>query len=613
MTSRITRRSAAAAGIFLLLHGLAPAAEVTGPSPAVFDTGTSSPVPLSSQAVAGRDGWTKLPKERAAPKLQGDAVLSNDRITVVFRTGGAGAEIYSHRKDGPILRAVLTPTAGKRGLRIASVAAAENTMARASVDVAFGMSLGEDATVRFELQLGQVFVKTEPRGRLGALRVEAPCRLVVMPDFFADDVVVEAAELPSGNAELPGENFLLHMVGRGEAIVSAVWSQREEDIRVAVVGEGKARRIRASQIPYGTEGYVCVAVLEGPAIWHRYDVAKADADRIIRLDWKAPFAAQWRVDWRQDDGLTDSWEMLLQKPGGNYVKPDWFGQPASYGTLDWMGAGRDRWTTVLGRFQYPCWIDHQGRGFIQPLKRPGKFEGPAVLYPLNRVPETPLESLTVVDLMRSTLGVGPCQYVLDVEGQKKQSAGIPTCDARSQLNAIYAHQLQKEGRAEVQRILDDVLAFIRHIRTRIEDYVTFGHEMLGYLQEQKKVRPELADFLSEMEKLAGRIDAAVAARRGGIATPEYATRLVEGFRATLVGYEGDDALARCKEITSGFVKIGGNQDELVGECRLAVRILRQKAALAMAVDPRTTPIAKEIRRRTQAMLRNPVSYEAPRH
>jgi len=41
--------------------------------------------------------------------------------------------------------------------------------------------------------------------------------------------------------------------------------------------------------------------------------------------------------------------------------------------------------------------------------------------------------------------------------------------------------------------------------------------------------------------------------------------------------------------------------------------VRQKAALAMVLDPRTAPVAKEIRRRTQAMLRNPTSYEAPRH
>jgi hypothetical protein len=89
--------------------------------------------------------------------------------------------------------------------------------------------------------------------------------------------------------------------------------------------------------------------------------------------------------------------------------------------------------------------------------------------------------------------------------------------------------------------------------------------------------------------------------------------LVDDFRKNLVGYEGPDALERVKKITGAIVDIGGNQDELVGECRVAVKILRQQAGLAMAADPRAADIAKEIRRRTQAILRAPAGYEAPRH
>ena len=71
-------------------------------------------------------------------------------------------------------------------------------------------------------------------------------------------------------------------------------------------------------------------------------------------------------------------------------------------------------------------------------------------------------------------------------------------------------------------------------------------------------------------------------------------------------------MAKCTKITHAIVVVGGNQDELVGECRLATRVLRQRAAMAMAVDPRAAEIAKEIRRRTQQVLRNATSYESPR-
>ena len=48
---------------------------------------------------------------------------------------------------------------------------------------------------------------------------------------------------------------------------------------------------------------------------------------------------------------------------------------------------------------------------------------------------------------------------------------------------------------EVQRALGDVLAFVQHIRTRIDTYAIFGRRMLSYLQEEEKRRPELAPFL----------------------------------------------------------------------------------------------------------------------
>jgi len=613
MSAKSLHRMTWAGAVVLVVHSLASAAQPPAASVGVFDTGTSSPAPLSGRAIASKAGWTRLPEDGPACTFKGDAVLSNDRITVVFRRSGPGAELYANGAQVAVLRAVLAPMTDRAAARIASVALAANTATETAVDAAFKMPGGKDATVRFVLQPGQVFVRTEPRGGVERLRLEAPCRFVVLPDFFADDIAVDAAELPVDRAELPSENFLLHMIGRGEAIVLAVWNQREEDIQVALAGQDKAKVIQASEIPYGTKGNVYVALLEGPGIWHSHDVSKADADRVIPLQWKAPFAAHWRVDWRQDDGLTDSWDMLLQQPDGTYVKPDWFGQSDAYGTPDWMKPDRKRWTTVLGTFQYPCWIDKDGQGFLQPLKKPGKFQGPALAYPVNRLPATPLATFTFVDIVRATLGVGPCEYVLDVEGQKKKAEGRPTCYSRTKLNTIYTNKEQKAKRAEVEQALADVLAFMRQIRTRIEGYVTFGHQTLAYLDEQKKARPDLAAFLSEMETAVRRIDDAVEARKDKIQPPQRAVQLVEEFRTTLLDYEGDDALDTCKKITAGFVGIGGAQDELVGECRLAVKILRQKAALAMAVDPRTAVVAKEIRSRTQATLRNPTSYEAPRH
>ncbi|MBN2505389.1 MAG: hypothetical protein JXQ71_01710 [Verrucomicrobia bacterium] len=579
----------------------------------LFDTGTRATAPLTAEALARQEAWTPVPEDQTRHAFRGDAVAVNGRIALVLRQAGRGAELHALTPAGAVRRAELLAVADAPAASLASLAILENSPGGVAVDATFHTTAGATLTLAYALNPGQVFVRTEPRSGARALRVVAPCRFAVLPDFFADDMVLDAASVGAAQAELPGENFLLHLLGRGEAIAMVVWHPAREDIRLRLDGPDHARTIASSDIAYAPRGAAWVALLDAPGIWHHRDVAETDADKILRLDWRAPFAAHWRVDWRRADQLTDSWEMITQRPDGMYVKHGWYGQAEAFGNTDWQHEGRTRWTTVLGRFQYPCWIDREGAGHLQPLKKGVRFAGPALLYPITRLDTTPLDAFTVVDVMRATLGIGPCEYVLDVEGQKKTSAGRPTCASRTILDGIYAKRQQKEKRAVVLQTLDEVIAFVRHIRTRIEDYLAFGRALAADLERQKTAQPELAGWIRDMQDVLGLMDGYVAKRRDAIKTPEYATRLVEEFRTRLVDDESEDSTARCKRITAALVDIGGNQDELVGECRMVVKILRQRAGLAMAANPKTAPIARELRRRTQQMLRNPTSYEAPRH
>ena len=590
-------------------HEQAAREDAASASVSLFDTRAALGGRPRGEVLAKRAGWTRLGEDQAAHPFKGDAVFLNDKLAVVLRRGGPGAEVFATGANTPTFRALLAPAAGGKCGELSSLKIVKNTSGAVGVDAAFKTRDAKVLGLNYELTMGQPFIRTEAlRGEgVTSLRVEADSRHVVLPDFFADDIVVDAADFPSREADLPGENFLLHLVGSEDAIVMGVWDKRERDVRVTLSDAGGSPAIGGCEIHYGKGGKIWVAVLEGRGIWHRHSVAKEDAGRVIRLDWKTPFPAQWRMDWRRDDKLTDSWEMIAEKRNAEFEKHGWFGDPQS------IPSNRKRWTTVLGSFLYPCWVDQGGQGYVQPLKNPVRFDGPALIYPINRVKGTPLDVFTVADVARATLGVGPCEYILDLEGQGQSYKGRATCAARDALGAIYAAGQQKQKRAEVEKALDDVLVFVKHIRGRIESYVDFAHKTLAYLEEQKKAHPELAGFAAEMEPLARAVDAAVDRRRDKIKTTDYVAELTGKFRRELLDYEGEDALARCKAITEAIVVVGSNQDELVGECRLAVRILRQRAGLAMAANPRAGVIAGEIRRRTQEALRNPASHEAPRH
>jgi len=584
-----------------------------------------------------KEGWQQILRNRTPSSFRGDAVMTNGRILAVLRKQGSTVEVYSVGSEGVVSRARLqlhsrsdAPAADLR-----SVALVENTRSAARLEAVYGTAQGTTITTRFRIKRGDIWLEAEPGPGAGRLRVESPGRYVVLPDFFADDILIDANVLPVSAIEVPSENFLLHLTGTGDAVTMCVFENREQDVKVTLAEDGDQRIVAGSEIQFGEEQKIWVALMEARQIWHALELEDEDAKQIMPLDWTRPFAAQWRVDFTRGNGLTDSWEMLLpDKDGQGYVRPTWLpsgpqgGQPSTTasGEIDVdaykvggpasnrLGPDRRRWITVLGWYEYPCWLDDAGRGFLQPLKhKKMTFRGPAVIYPINRLPETPIDTYTIVDVVRGTLGVGPCEHILSVESQRQDHVGRATCHVRRLLNEIYQNGRQKTKRKEIETYIGDALDFVEHIRHRIDQYIEFGREIQEYLAEQKKAHPELEAVLTGLEDIAKELDERMEARREKAKSPEFVVALNEDFRKNLLDYDGPDALKRLKKYTDALTSVGGSQDGLVGECRWIVRTLRQRAGLMMAIDPRCAEIAAEIRTRTQKVLLKPSAYEGARH
>jgi len=603
------------------------------PFACLYDAPEASCTPLTDERLAKKDGWTRLEEDDTAHRFHDCAVAVNDKLTAVLAKDGAAVDLYSRETQGTKPCARLLPICDGQGpAKRTSLAILENNRGSVSLEVAFRSPRDEPRKIAYEMTAGAAFVKTTAGPGVEKLRVQAPCRFAVLPDFFGDDIVVDASAISVPRAELPSENFLLHMMHGGEAIVMTVSESRDNDIEIALGGKDR-REITASDVSYDKKPHVWVAVLAGPRIWHEHRVALSDAGKVIELGWKMPFAALWRVDWSTVDKLTDSWEMLLQHADGKYAMQGWFGQDESegqrfgkeFGDRDWNKPGRRRWNPVLGSFVFPCWIDNDGRAYLQPLKarryaergQAYNFDGPVILYPIDRVKiapfSTPIDKLTVVDLVRMTLGVGPCQFILDLEGQKRNAKGVATCYARDIINAIYKGGTQLQNRPAIEEHLAAAVAFIGNVRQRIDQYVEFGRDLRAYLQKQKGLHPEHAEFLDELLLVTERLDQFFEENRAKIYTPAYAEQTAADFRAKLLAYTDKDAYEKCAAQMRIFTSIGGAQDGLVASCRMVVKILRQRSGIAMAARPELKDIASEIRRRTQAILRNPTPYEAPRH
>ncbi len=422
-----------AAGSGKSLRGAEPAEAAAEPFARVYDAPPAS-VSAIGEGALPIQAWFNLPENNLAHRFQGCAVLMNDRLVAVLRLDGLDLDVYCRQARGVKRCARLQPICGTNAaLKRASLTLKENTPNAVSVEVGFSSPRGEAGQIGYELNAAAPFIKTTASAGVKQLRVQARSPFAVLPDFFGDDMIIAAAALPVRRAELPSENFLLHLMHGGDTLLLTVSESRDNEIEITL-SDSQPREIIHSDIAYGSKPHVWVAVLSEPGLWHQRLVAEADADKEIKLDWKMPYPALWRVDWTTRDRLTDSWEMLCQRPDGKYVMAARFGQDPTvgqrsgdaFGGRDWNKPNRQRWNPVLSTFSFPCWIDREGQGYLQPLAKAGGrsggavagFVGPVVIYPMDRTPEaffaTPLDKLTVVDLVRMTLGVGPCQYILDL-------------------------------------------------------------------------------------------------------------------------------------------------------------------------------------------------------
>jgi hypothetical protein len=236
----------------------------------------------------------------------------------------------------------------------------------------------------------------------------------------------------------------------------------------------------------------------------------------------------------------------------------------------------------------------------------GSFAGPFVAYPIERDKDTPLQQLAITDLMKNSMGIGPCETMLDVAGQAVTSKGLFTCGMNAMVTAIFAGERQKEERVFLDRALKDTQVFVKAIADRINSYVEFRSQTLQYLAEQKKAQPELAGFIGRLEAQTGKIPGKKVDNNA-----EVAKRVVDVMKEAV----SDNPMRDIGKLTAEYAApnsiatIGGQQDAIVARCRNPVKMLRQMATIEMAVNPKSGELCKEMRKRTQAILRNPLGHE----
>ena len=558
-----------------------------GPEPGspytyLFDTGATAADPLPAAVVAAKKDWKVLAEDDTSHKFVGDTVLLNDRLVLVLRGKAAGAELYAQGPSGPVRRAAIVPVGAGGGLaKRSAVRILENNPGAVMVEAEFQTGAGVNR-LTFRLTTGQVILELRPGEGAEKVRIEAPSRYVAVPDFFGDDMIFAADQVAGPRLRLPAENFLLHFVDSGGGrttlkvvpqgcLLMCVWPSSRQQAAALVSGEGSQRMIQGSEIDCAAGKSLWIGVLEGPAIWHQQAIAPVQAPQDVVLDWKPPFPAKWRATLAGAPRIGPSWYFRSAENAD---------EPAADGRTTLKVVPQDGKTTLkvvpLG-------------GTTQPSS--------LVVYPIDRSRTTPLATFCPIDVLRATLGVGPCQYILQTEGLA--SDANPTPDSvMTWVEKQFDKRREKQSRDEMREMLDQMVAHVDHAQQRIRQYAALARDVRVICQSPtadavaaraaESLRPTLDD-----------LDRTLAGAAATVPPAEQARKLADEVLG-LIGKK--DPAAECRRLGLELRRLGAVQDRGLASGRMAARWLRQQAAMMAEQDRQSADLAAKIQGRIEQTL-----------
>ena len=522
----------------------------------LFDTGSPSPAPLRAKALADKDGWTLIGEDRLDHSFTGDAVLINDRLAVVLRAKGPGAEVYSVVERRFVNRAVLAAVPEAETAisvtGVASMGIVRNDPGAVVIEAAFATSVGgKNSSARFGITTGKRTVEMCPGSGADRLFAWYRPRWIVVPDFFGDDMVFDPEAVTSARFGLPAENFSLGLIRGRNAMLMCVWKSGRRRSYLIPPGKAADRTVAGYEIDGAEDEPVWFAFFEGTGLWYQADGGGGDAGDDVSPDFQPPFEGRWRADLVRPDGVAHS-------------------RPFSEGPVTSSDA-----------------------------EKPSSL--PIIVYPLDRTRSTPLSVICPTDVIRNALGVGPCQYVLQTEGLATETDPTPG-GVMKRVERQFERGKTQEAADEIRELLAEMVEHIEHAQARVDRYAEFSAEVKELLQSDKISHPQKAEnrpnLFESLNETAGRLEKVVSGQQSGGLEKRSAALAKEVVQ--LIGKP--DSLHDCRQLGDELRQIGLQQDTTLSRSRMIVRWLREQATTGAADHPEFAEPFRKVREACRRQL-----------
>jgi hypothetical protein len=552
--------------LLLAAPSLAADSEPGSPATRLYDVPRGDDSTLSQRLFQHKEDWKLIPEDTLQHGFESCALMVNDKLAVLFR-GVKGLQhevnVLALNPRGAQYRATIAPADPRVVRGDPEIRIVENSAAAVTIEMRWKTPDGPAITIAYRLAAGQPIIELRPGDQVPLVGIFHSASHAVVPDFFGDDMVLYVPS-PQRTVGLPVENFFLSLSEAGDSMMMCVWPSNRQG--ADNYGDGYTVDCAAGKP-------IWLAFLETAGIWHTLARAKKSGDQIV-ADCKVPFSAKWRAD--------------LVGPG---LPPrSWYFEPTGDAKKAPEPTG-DHFILENGRAKVEVSMP---RGSLSKSPEPS-----LVVYPIDRDRQTPLDVFTPMDVLRNTLGVGPCQYILQTEGLTSEDNPTPD-NVMTWVEKQFARKKQKKSADEIREMLGRMGSQVAATQARIDRYAAVARE-LRKLVGEKELIPNGATWMMSFRETLAYLDHSVA-EGSGVKAVEGTQRLAAEVVALV---EKPDAADACRKLGDEVRQIGLAQERTLARCRMALRWVRAQAKMAVAdktVDKKTLELAKTVQARVEEVL-----------
>ena len=567
---------------------------------------TSNEEPLSLARVPStREGWKPLSRVRERLAVEKPILVENDWHSVVIAPGQGALAVFS-KTQGSDARPVTIGLAAEEVSAVSDGTYSYAILTSGSEEFLCEVSLkdeaGRPAKALCSISRARPSIQLTPLSDVREFLITSDTPFVLMPDRFSNDLLIQAAKYSAAEVLLPSSPFVLAPSVDGGSAMMLITPSMQQSLRL-MRNRGVFSQIRAA--PAGEPLFISLLPPRG----FSYDLpSETDAEaKATTIAWVLPFAGRWRAGLF---GKRNHSRMIDEKKtssGGSQLLIERFAEPADIALVYLYGRSRN---TPLHTFS-PEDIVQDALGIqasyllldIQGIARNPSAEERLALHGRMSSWEGPLPSLT---------GYGPGQAhsgdrwhrflqahtdfypVLELLGSSPKDLGL--------------YMANTEGlRSTVVHLCDDVIGLLTGLDKRISDYEEFLSVVQRFCESGQEASPAAVDLLNQVK---GDMKALRAGLRDltptAIATVEKSSADIKALLGS------NDWLAKTRQFET-FREVShaalSERQGVLREFREFAKTVRDNSGYAIAEKPDLKRIAEDLRKMSQAILRDRYALE----